>query len=151
MSGQAAVLASGLKLATELVKVSAADLSGEALAWAVGEIEGVVLYLDGPRAYLTDWRVYYRRGGQVSYRIERYNPQENWTLGGPLADRHCKVFGHNKHVGANGEWRTFAYKDGPMLMRLAGGDSILVALCRAIVLLHRGETVLVPKELVSHG
>lgn len=136
---------------SELVEVSIACLSGEALAWAVGEIEGVELYLDGPRAYLTGWRVYYRRGGQVSYRIERYNPQENWGLCGPLADRHCKVFGMNRHIGTDGEWRAFAYKEEPLMMRLAGGDSLQVAICRAIVRLHRGETVLVPKELVSHG
>lgn len=135
----------------EMIEVPAAHLVGEALGWAVGEIEGVELSLDGPRDYLTDWRVYYRRGGQVSYRFERYNPQEDWALGGPLADRHCKSFGHNKHIGASGEWRTFAYKDGPLLMRLAGGDSILVALCRAIVLLRRGETVQVPKVLVGGG
>ncbi|MDG9809497.1 MULTISPECIES: phage protein NinX family protein [Pseudomonas] len=140
----------GLKTPTELVVIGAANLSGEALAWAVGEIEGIELYLDGPRAYLTDWRVYYRRGGQVSYRFERYNPQEDWVLGGPLADRHCKSFGMLQD-GTGKNWRSFAYKSEPLLMRLAGGGSLLVALCRAIVLLHRGETVLIPKELASHG
>lgn len=132
----------------ELIEVRAADLSGEALAWAVGEIEGVELHLDGPRAYLTDWRVYYRRGGLVSFRIERYNPQEDWALGGPLADKHCKVVGFNKHIRDGGEWRAFAYKKEPVLMRVAGADSLLVAICRSIVLLHRGETVQVPKVLV---
>lgn len=140
-----------LSAATDLVEVCAADLAGEALGWAVGKVQGIELHLDGPKGYLTTWRVYYRQGGNVSYRFERYNPQENWMLGGPLADQHCKSFGHNKHIGSDGHWRTFAYKEGPVLMRLAGGDSILIALCRAIVLLHSGETVKVPKVLICHG
>jgi len=134
----------------DLIEVPAADLSGEALAWAVGEVEGVELHLDGPREYLTDWRVYYRRGGLVSYRFDRYNPQEDWMLGGPLADKHCKSFGMLQD-GTSKKWRSVAYKNGPLLMRLAGGDSILVAICRAIVLLHRGETVHVPKVLVEQS
>lgn len=121
----------------ELIEVPAAHLVGEALGWAVGEIEGVELSLDGPRDYLTDWRVYYRRGGQVVSRIERYNPQENWLLLGPLMTK-SKIT--PTHCRTDDMW-------------LAGDDEFegstpQIAVCRAYVFESRGEIVRVPKVLV---
>ncbi|MPS98252.1 MAG: DUF2591 domain-containing protein [Pseudomonas sp.] len=124
-----------------------ADLSGEALGWAVGKAEGLDVYLEPPGYNGVPWRVFARYQGEAIEHTKRYNPWEDWALGGPLADRHCKVVGFNKHIREDGEWRAFAYKSAPLLMRLAGGESLLVAICRAIVLLHRGETVQVPREL----
>lgn len=130
----------------DLIEVKTADLAGEALGWAVGKSEGLELELVPPH-YGNPWRVFARYQATATEHTKRFNPWEDWTLGGPLADRHCKVVGFNKHIHEDGEWRAFAYKSGPLLMRLAGGESLLVAICRAIVLLHRGETVQVPKEL----
>ena len=133
---------------TDLIEVKTADLTGPALDWAVAQAEGLETFLVGPQ-YGVPWRVFWKKRGQALVQDALYNPHENWALGGPLADKHCKVFGLNKHIGENGEWRAFAYKDSPQLMRLAGGETLLVAICRSIALLHLGDTVQVPKELIQ--
>jgi len=132
---------------TDLIEVKTSDLAGEALGWAVGKAEGLDLFLAPPQ-YGNPWRVFARYQASATEHTKRFNPWEDWALGGPLADRHCKAFGFNKHIREDGEWRAFAYKSDHLLMRLGGGGSLLVAICRAIVLLHRGDTVHVPKELM---
>lgn len=131
---------------TELIEVKTADLAGEALGWAVGTAEGLDLLLAPPQ-YGNPCRVFARYQATATEYTKRYNPWEDWAVGGPLADRHSKSFGMLQD-GTGKNWRSFAYKSEPLLMRLAGGESILVALCRAIVLLHCGDTVKVPKELM---
>ncbi|MDT8923813.1 DUF2591 family protein [Pseudomonas taiwanensis] len=129
-----------------LIEVGTADLTGEALGWAVGKAEGLDLELVAP-AYNNPWRVFARYRATVTERTERYNPWEDWALGGPLFDKHCKGFGMLQD-GTDSRYRAFAYNRPTGFSRLAGGPTILVAGCRAIVTLNIGDTVQVPKELM---
>lgn len=119
-----------------MIEVPVAHLAGEALAWAVGCIEDVDLSLDGPHSYLTNWRVYYRRGGKVAPCIERYNPQENWNLLGALI---LKTKLTPTYCRTDDVW-------------LAGddehdGNTPHIAVCRAYVSGVVGDFVRIPKVL----
>lgn len=131
---------------TDLIEVKTADLAGEALGWAVGMAEGMVLHLEPPH-YGNGWRVFAIYRGEATERCERYNPWEAWALGGPLFDKHCKGFGMLQD-GTDARYRAFAYNRPTGFSRLAGGPRILVAGCRAIAALNFGDTVQVPKELM---
>lgn len=130
---------------TDLIKVKTADLVGEQLGWAVGKAEGLDVLL-APPIYGNPWRVFVRYTGEVTIREVRYNPWDDWALGGPLIEKHCRGFGVVQD-GSNSRYRAFAYEPAGF-SRLAGGPTILVAGCRAIVALHLGDTVKVPKELM---
>ncbi|MRT61516.1 DUF2591 domain-containing protein [Pseudomonas sp. CAH-1] len=131
---------------TDLIEVKTADLVGEALGWAVGMAEGLELELEPPH-YNTSWRVFARHRYTVTEQAKRFNPWEDWALGGPLLDKHCKGFGMLQD-GTESRYRAFAYNRSSGFSRLAGGPTILVAGCRAIVALNIGDTVQVPKELM---
>lgn len=131
---------------TDLIEVKTADLVGEALGWAVGKAEGLNLELVPPQ-YGNPRRVFARYQGQAIEHTKRYNPWEDWALGGPLFDKHCKGFGMLQD-GTASRYRAFAYNRPTGFSRLAGGPTILAAGCRAIVALNIGDTVQVPKELM---
>lgn len=92
--------------------------------------------------YGTDWRVYRTESGG------KYSPSTDWAVGGSLLNKHCKSFGVVQD-GSASRWRSFAYKAETGMSRIAGGESILIAACRAIVTLNLGDIVQVPKELMS--
>lgn len=116
------------------------DLVGAALDWAVATAVGVPIRLEPP-CYGLPWRPY-----RNDLDRSRYNPSVNWVIGGPLIDQHCKLFGLHK---VRAEWRAFAYqhRSETDMQRLAGGPTALVAFCRALVLVHLGDTINVPAEL----
>ncbi|WP_343583062.1 phage protein NinX family protein [Pseudomonas sp.] len=126
---------------TDLIEVKTADLTGEALGWAVGKAEGLELELVGP-AYNNPWRVFARYRATVTERTERYNPWENWALGGPLIDKYEADF----------QWA----RPGMLRAVVSVGQSVgmaraethLLATGRAIVAATLGDTVQVPKELM---
>jgi hypothetical protein len=125
---------------TEMTEVKTADMAGAALDWAVAKVEAVTVAIASPH-YGTDWRVYKPDFGG------KYSPSTDWAVGGPLLSKHCKGFGLVQD-GTSSRWRSFAYNPENATQRLAGGESILIAACRAIVTLNLGDTVQVPKELV---
>ncbi|EKT4540272.1 DUF2591 family protein [Pseudomonas putida] len=132
---------------TDMIEVKTADLAGEALGWAVGKAEGLDLFLEPPGYNGVPWRVFARYQGEAIEHTKRYNPWEEWALGGPLFDKHCKGFGMLQD-GTDSRYRAFAYNRPTGFSRLAGGPTILAAGCRAIVALNIGDTVQVPKELM---
>jgi hypothetical protein len=132
---------------TDLIEVKTADLAGEALGWAVGKAEGLDLQLAPPGYNGVPWRVFARYRGEAIEHTKRYNPWEDWALGGHLFDKHCKGFGMLQD-GTDSRYRAFAYNRPTGFSRLAGGPTILIAGCRAIVALSIGDTVQVPKELM---
>lgn len=123
---------------TDLIEVKTADLAGEALAWAVAKAEGLEPKLEAPH-YGNGWRVFCDTTFGSS---KRYNPQEDWALGGPLIDKHnAMIRGFPNQL----------YEDKPIARvsaKWAGGRTSLIALCRAIAKAALGETVQVPKELM---
>lgn len=126
---------------TDLIEVKTADLAGEALGWAVGIAEGLDLILVPPE-YSNPWRVFARYQGQATESTKRYNPWEDWALGGPLIAKHnAMVRGFPNQL----------YADRPIARvsaKWASGTTNLIALCRAIAKAALGDTVNVPKELM---
>lgn len=123
---------------TDLIEVKTAALAGEALNWAVALAEGLNPKLEAPH-YGNGWRVFCDTTFGNS---KRYNPWEDWSLVGPLIDKH---------------WPTFSFVDGLIRAEVivvsgqpfsAIGPNYLIAACRAIVAAKLGDTVQVPKELM---
>ncbi|SNS16948.1 phage protein NinX family protein [Pseudomonas segetis] len=133
---------------TQMTEVNVAEATGAALDWLTGSTEGLNLVADrgeygtGPRVFLI-----------LEHGIFRYRPSTEWSQGGPLLDKHCKSFGCvQDSTGSN--WRSLAYGnsdacDSIKTMRLAGGPTILIAACRAIVTAKLGDKVMVPAELTG--
>lgn len=128
---------------THLIEVKTVGLAGEALGWAVGKAEGLDLVMAPPQ-YGNPWRVFARYQAIATEHIKRFNPWEDWALGGALVDRHQ---GSTQHCPGLAD--EVCYSGGP-----AGagvwlyGPTALVAFCRGFVNYKLGDTVQVPKELM---
>ncbi|WP_225785696.1 DUF2591 domain-containing protein [Pseudomonas sp. Marseille-P9655] len=128
---------------TDLIEVKTADLTGEALGWAVGMAEGLELELEPPY-YNTSWRVFARHRYTVTEQAKRFNPWEDWAVGGPLLQKHnVSLHCPQKDWDYWAAWITDNGKDVAQ-----GADLPLPAACRAIVAHRIGDTVQVPKELM---
>lgn len=127
---------------TDLIEVKTADLAGEALGWAVGKADGLDLILVPPQ-YGNPWRVFARYQASATEYTKRYNPWEDWALGGPLIDKYEADF----------QWA----RPGMLRAVVSVGQSVgasraenhLLAAGRAIVSAALGDTVQVPKELLQ--
>lgn len=130
---------------TDLIEVKTADLTGEALGWAVGKAEGLNLELVPPQ-YGNPWRVFARYQGQAIEHTKRYNPWEDWALGGELIEKYAAMV----RGFPNQMYQTMAIARVRISGALAwrSGKTPLIALCRAIVAAKLGDTVQVPKELM---
>ncbi|MBV4490913.1 DUF2591 domain-containing protein [Pseudomonas oryzicola] len=129
---------------TDLIEVRVSNLVGEALGWAVGKAEGLDLQLAPPGYNGVPWRVFARYQGQAIEHTKRFNPWEDWALGGPLIDKYKLDLGaplENK----SGPWNANTEWGHPLGQK---GETALVAVCRAIVAHMLGDTVQVPKELM---
>lgn len=125
---------------TDLIEVKTCNVQGEALGWAVGKAEGLELELVSP-AYNNPWRVFARYRATVTERTERYNPWENWALGGQLIQKYRVGFGLYSDS-------FFAVTGLDEVPGDADGSTHLIAACRAIVAAKLGDTIQVPKELM---
>ena len=132
---------------TGLIRVKTADLSGEALGWAVGKAEGLDLQLAPPGYNGVPWRVFALYQGQSIEHTKRYNPWEDWALGGPIIDRLRVDLSSPPVIDTNNEIGWQARPDDGMTFWHSGGTA-LIAACRAIVAAKLGDTVQVPKELI---
>ncbi|MDM9589638.1 DUF2591 family protein [Pseudomonas asiatica] len=123
---------------TDLIEVRVSNLSGEALGWAVGKAEGLDVYLEPPGYNGVPWRVFARYQGQAIEHTKRYNPWEDWALAGALVDKYrvCLDFKCGMWSALGDEW-------------VAGCRTPLIAICRAVVAAKLGDTVQVPKELIT--
>ena len=130
---------------TDLIEVKTADLTGEALGWAVGKAEGLNLELVPPQ-YGNPWRVFARYQGQAIEHTKRYNPWEDWALGGELIEKYAAMV----RGFPNQMYQTLAIARVRISGALAwrSGKTPLIALCRAIVAAKLGDTVQAPKELM---
>lgn len=130
---------------TEFVEVNVRDLVGPALDWAVGLCMGWE-YRKCRNLACMGWY----DGKQENFQCISWRPSTDWTQGGELLEKYCSSFGLVQDSSRN-NWRAFAYKTDAQdveFKRLAGGPTILVAACRAIVLVSLGDTVKVPAELM---
>lgn len=125
----------------DLIEVKTSDLSAEALGWAVSKAERLDVFL-APPEYGNPWRVFARYQGQAIEHTKRYNPWEDWAVGGPLLANYRVGFGLYSDS-------FFAVTGLDELPGDADGSTHLIAACRAIVAAKLGDTVKVPKELMS--
>ncbi|MBF8806680.1 phage protein NinX family protein [Pseudomonas asiatica] len=130
---------------TDLIEVRVSNLSGEALGWAVGKAEGLDVYLEPPGYNGVPWRVFARYQGEVIVHTKRYNPWEDWALGGPLIEKHMVSL--HCPQSTDDVWAGWVITDKGEFCQ--AGDSAPIAACRAIVAAKLGDTVQVPKELLQ--
>ena len=138
---------------TVLVDVAVKDLSGAALDWAVGVVEGAKTLVDGRLRWVVGGYEVDYTPGQVNnphmlqHRGYGYCPSTEWSQGGPLIAKH-HVDLHYPHgrdglgwlaqVGTHMEPNPIAAVDA----------TPLIAVCRAIVVAKLGYIVKVPACLV---
>lgn len=150
---------------TDLIEVKTADLNGEALGWAVGKAERLNLELIPPQ-YGNPWRVFTRYRGQAIEHTKRYNPWEDWALGGKLIEKYQvslsppasavhRNFGYMDNRNAYYEsslWSSTIFGKERKHRRTAfhHPDNPLTVAMQAIAQFELGDTVQVPKELI-HG
>jgi hypothetical protein len=129
---------------TDLKEVKTADLAGEVLGWAVAKAEGLDVFL-APPEYGNPWRVFARYRYSVTEQTKRYNPWEDWSLGGPLIEKHMVSL--HCPQSADGVWAGWRITGNGEFCQ--AGDSPMIAACRAIVADKLGDTVQVPNELCA--
>jgi len=129
---------------TDLIEVKTAHLAGEALGWAVGKAEGLDLFLEPPGYNGVPWRVFARYQAAATEHTKRYNPWEDWAVGGPVMQKH-NVSLHCPQPEWH-YWAAWITDNGKDVAE--GADLPLPAACRAIVAHKLGDTVQVPKELM---
>ncbi|WP_217190611.1 DUF2591 domain-containing protein [Pseudomonas shirazica] len=128
---------------TDLIEVRVSNLVGESLGWAVGKAEGLDVYLEPPGYNGVPWRVFARFQGEAIAHTKRYNPWEDWTLGGPMIEKHMVSL--HCPQSTDDVWAGWVITDKGEFCQ--AGDSAPIAACRAIVSAKLGDTVQVPKEL----
>lgn len=148
---------------TDLIEVKTADLAGEALGWAVGKAEGLKLELVPPQ-YGNSWRVFARYQGQAIEHTKRFNPWEDWALGGKLIEKYQvslspptsavhRNFGYmDKRNGyyESGLWSSTIFGKERKHRRTAfhHPNNPLIVAMQAIAQFELGDIVQVPKELI---
>ena len=128
---------------TDLIEVNVANLSGEVLGWAVGKAEGLDVFL-APPEFGNPWRVFARYLGQAIELTKRFNPWENWALGGPLIEEHMVSL--HCPQSTDDVWAGWVITDKGEYCQ--AGNNALIAASRAIVAAKLGDTAQVPKELL---
>ncbi|MBD8790924.1 DUF2591 domain-containing protein [Pseudomonas syringae] len=118
-------------------EVKTSELSGEALNWVVGMAEGLNMFV-APTVYGVPARAFVNRLRGTTTYGQRYDPGNDWALGGPLIEKYVTALNQS---GTESWWPHC--ED-----RLGQGEKPLIAACRAIVAAKLGETVSVPAELL---
>ncbi|MDM9556007.1 DUF2591 family protein [Pseudomonas asiatica] len=119
---------------TDLTEVRTARLIGAPLDWAVAEAEGISVFIDHQ-----GWV------RKLSDDTSAWRPSWNWSQGGQLIDKHRGTF-----QLVRGLPEDVRYSGGPEAAAVyCYGPTALVAFCRGFVHYKLGDTVQVPKELIS--
>jgi len=123
---------------SEFVEVKTADLVGAALDWAVAQAAGWVAARFVP--VHSPSKTYYEVRSPAGSLL---SPSTDWSQGGPLIDGYA--------IGFSGwsEDNWLAFSSPEDISHEGIGSTHLIAACRAIVASVLGETVSVPKELLS--
>lgn len=148
---------------TDLIEVTTAELVGEALGWAVGKAEGLDVFL-APPEYGNPWRVFARYSYMVTEHTKRYNPWEDWALGGKLIEKYQvslsppksavhRNFGYmDKRNGyyESGFWSSTIFGKERKHRRTTfhHPNNPLIVAMQAIAQFELGDTIQVPKDLI---
>lgn len=130
---------------SEFVEVKTQDLLGAALDWAVAKAEGfepMLFPMSRKEVAISEGR---RPDGSFSARACSYST--DWSQGGQLIYKHGVSLDCISPVNA---WESFVW-GGPAACDgfSAEAETPLIAVCRAIVASVLGDTVSVPKELLT--
>lgn len=132
---------------SELSEVKTQDLSGAALDWAVAKAEGVAVNIKSSThpvgSPLRGAR--YLAIGDMGI---AFNPSADWRQGGNLiVSRGVSL----RCIAPLNAWKADCWDDSVVPSRYcqAEAETPLVAACRAIAASVHGDTVSVPKELLS--
>lgn len=144
-----------------MIEVKTADLTGQALDWAVAiAVHGkVYVYPEGglcpPEDTISlnedDGTMRVNSGG--FHPKDSWSPSTDWSQGGPLIEKYQVSLNPESHNGAEGSemserWYANVYYDGGDEYSTDFCDTALIAACRAIVGTAFGDSVKVPKELM---
>lgn len=134
------------------IEVKTADLTGKTLDWAVaiatkGEVlvypDGGFCPPEGSVSLNTDDSTLWLNDGERNE--EAWSPSTDWAQAGPLID--ANSFEVTKECGG---WAAIRERYcGEPIRWWPEGETIQVAVCRAIVAAKFGDEVMVPKELVQ--
>ena len=127
---------------SEFVEVNVSELFGATLDWAVAKAEGLELeHIE----WLGMFGVVCQEDQSAVEPISKYSA--DWSQGGPLISKYHLDFccEHPETIGAALCDENGMYIDDRMMF----GETHLIAACRAIVASVLGDTVSVPKELLS--
>ena len=137
---------------SDFVEVKTQDLSGAALDWAVAKaekVEGLVTHKGRPAFEKEfDPDCWADDSCLKAFKCwQCYAPSAEWRQGGPLIEKYGISLDCISPVNA---WESFVW-GGPAACDgfSAEGETPLIAACRAIVSSALGDTVSVPKELLS--
>ncbi|MEE4652817.1 phage protein NinX family protein [Pseudomonas alliivorans] len=146
---------------SEFVEVKTADLVGAALDWAVGRALGAEVkphaFCEAPGSYLHPNCTVFPNGRAASH----WQPSTDWSQGGPLIEKFGVLLSPKEsmvhvHGGPNagwqesGSWGATIFRKGEHRRKAHNHESEpLVAAMRCVVGWSLGETVSVPKELLS--
>ncbi|WP_277268330.1 phage protein NinX family protein [Pantoea septica] len=122
------------------------DLTGAALDWAVADAIG----LPKPDQCDNDgqWRRWYQPtliDGEPWGSLEPFHPSINYSQGAPLIERFSMMIDKNFEEFSTPEQPWFAQTD----FFWGTGQTVLIAICRAVVRRQLGDTVSVPAELLE--
>lgn len=125
----------------EFVEVKTAELAGAALDWAVAIAESLTAFVAPPQ--YGNPHLVCVMPGHVHRGYYRYSPSTDWSQCGPLIESRKVMIIYPE--GEQLDWEASATNDCDLHL----GPTPLIAACRAIVASVLGETVSVPKELLS--
>ena len=130
---------------TDLIEVRVSNLVGAPLDWAVAMAEG---FKPDPERLTNIWlneedpTSVSIRGVEMGY---GFRPSSNWEHGGQLIDKHSGTAQHIPGLPAD-----LCYAGGPAGAGVwCYGPTALIAFCRGLVNHKLGDTVQVPKELIT--
>ncbi|MEL4167319.1 phage protein NinX family protein [Pseudomonas sp. ZS001] len=146
---------------SELIEVKTADLTGQALDWAVAiAVHGkVYVYPEGglcpPEDTISlnedDGTMRVNSGG--FHPKDSWSPSTDWSQGGPLIEKYQVALVPEAHDGLEGtemseRWYADIYYDGGEQYTTEHCETPLIAASRAIVAAYLGDTVSIPAELI---
>lgn len=111
------------------------DLTGAALDWAVAKAAG---QLDSVMMTHASHTLIHLDG-------HRWAPSTDWSQGAPLIERYSMMIDKNFEEFSTPEQPWFAQTDFFWCI----GETVLIAICRAVVRRQLGDTVNIPEGLIN--
>ncbi len=138
---------------TETISVMAGNLTGAALNWVVAMAEGYTQDSEDQTCIISPKGEPTSCTARSAVQGYGYRPSSDWAQGGPLIEKHQIALVAEAHDGMPGterslRWYADVYYDGGQQYTTEYCDTALIAACRAIVAIHFGDTVQVPKWLL---